>query len=282
MKEKLLICTFSGGRTSAFMAKFLDSYSKYDEYDKLFIFANTGRERPETLEFIKQCEDHWNMNIVWVEAKVIDKRGTPTSFNLVDYDTASRNGEPFEDMLKVYPMPNNFVSNCTRELKQRPITAYVKSLGYKDTLMAMGIRADESHRRSIHATTDKIIYPLIDDIKVDSNFIRTWWDKQDFDLQLKDYQGNCDLCFKKSLRKKLTIIKENPKVADWWIRTEKNYRTDEYPMYDLRNKKMVFELVELAKQPFKTIHDLHELNKQQMTLFDVIMDMETDCYCKGT
>ena len=54
----------------------------------------------------------------------------------------------------------------------------------------MGIRWDERHRMSNTADKQNIIYPLIDDIKVDSKFIRSWWDKQSFDLQLKDYEGN--------------------------------------------------------------------------------------------
>ena len=48
MKNKLLVCTFSGGRTSAFMGQFIKNYSKYDEFDKVFIFANTGKEKQET------------------------------------------------------------------------------------------------------------------------------------------------------------------------------------------------------------------------------------------
>ena len=32
MKDKLLVCTFSGGRTSAFMGQFLNNYDKYKDY----------------------------------------------------------------------------------------------------------------------------------------------------------------------------------------------------------------------------------------------------------
>ena len=42
MKDKLLVCTFSGGRTSAFMGQFLKLYKKYKDFDKLYVFANTG------------------------------------------------------------------------------------------------------------------------------------------------------------------------------------------------------------------------------------------------
>ena len=178
-------------------------------------------------------------------------------------------------------MPTTFGSNCTRELKQVPIHKYIKHLNYDTVITAMGIRYDERHRKSIHAKEKKFIYPLCDDIKVDSQFIRNFWDNQCFDLQLKDYQGNCDLCFKKSVRKRLTMIKENPKDADWWLEMENKYGTDKIPRFDLRTNKSVQDLINESKQPFRTIEDLHELRKQQGILFDNVMDYETDCFCKA-
>ena len=276
-KDKLLVCTFSGGRTSAFMGQFIKNYSKYDDFDKVFVFANTGKEREETLQFINQCDKEWNLNIIWLEADVVHEKGIGTNYKIVDFETASRNGEPFEEMLKKYPIPTNFASNCTRELKLAPINKYVKSLNYKEVYTAMGIRWDERHRMSNTADKQNIIYPLIDDIKVDSKFIRSWWDKQSFDLQLKDYEGNCDLCFKKSTRKRLTIIKENPNVAKWWQRMEETYGNEDLPRFDLRSNLSIEQLVKMAQQPFNKVEDLHELSKKQCSLFD----FETDCFCKA-
>ena len=276
-KDKLLVCTFSGGRTSAFMGQFIKNYSKYDDFDKIFVFANTGKEREETLKFINQCDKEWNLKVVWLEADVIHEKGIGTNYKIVDFETASRNGEPFEEMLKKYPIPTNFASNCTRELKLAPINKYVKSLGYKEVYTAMGIRWDERHRMSNTADTQNIIYPLINDIKVDSKFIRSWWDEQSFDLQLKDYEGNCDLCFKKSTRKRLTIIKENPNIAEWWQRMEETYGNEELPRFDLRSNLSIEQLVKMAQQTFNKVEDLHELSKNQCSLFD----FETDCFCKA-
>ena len=279
--NKLLICTFSGGRTSAFMAKFLLEYDKYKKYDKVFLFANTGKEKEETLEFIDKCDKEWNLNVVWLEAKVNKEKGIATTYKIVDFKTASRKGEPFEDMIKKYGLPNTFVSNCTRELKQRPMDKYIESLGYNDITTAMGIRYDERHRKSIHAESKKWIYPLCDDVKIDVNFVREWWDRQCFDLKIKDYQGNCDLCFKKSIRKRLTMIKENPKDAEWWDYVESKYTTEKYPRFDLRANKSVKDLINESRLPFNTIEDLHELRKKQGNLFDNDMDYETDCFCKA-
>ena len=137
--KKLLVSTFSGGRTSAFMGKFLNTYDKYKDYDKVFIFANTGKEKVETLNFINRCDKEWNLNIVWLEAKINLEKGKGTDYNIVNFENASRKGEVFEDMLRAYPMPNNFASNCTRELKQTPIAKYIKSLKYDEVIMSIGI-----------------------------------------------------------------------------------------------------------------------------------------------
>ncbi len=277
MLNKLLVCTFSGGRTSAFMGKMLKEHPKYKDFDKVFLFANTGKELPETLDFINKCDKDWGLNIVWLEANVVYEKGVGTNFKVVDYETANRKGKPFEDMLKKYPLPNNMASNCTRELKLAPINKYVKSLGYKEVYTAMGIRYDERHRESNTAKENNIIYPLIYDIKVDNKFIRDWWERQPFDLKLKDYEGNCDLCFKKSLKKRLTIIKERPNVAEWWSDMESKYSSETVPRFDLRTNVSIDKLIEMADRPFTKAHDLHELSKQQCDLFD----FETDCFCKA-
>jgi len=277
MKNKLLVCTFSGGRTSAFMGLMLKEHPKYKDYDKVFIFANTGKELPETLDFIDRCDKEWDLGVVWLEARVIHEKGVGTNYKVVDYQSASRKGQPFEDMLNKYPLPNNMASNCTRELKLAPINKFVKSLGYDEVYTAMGIRFDERHRESNTAKEQNVIYPLIYDLKVDNKFIRDWWDKQSFDLALKDYEGNCDLCFKKSLKKRLTLVKERPELSKWWLDMEDKYSSEIIPRFDLRTNVSIEQLVEMSKQPFTKAHDLHELDKQQCDLFD----FETDCFCKA-
>jgi hypothetical protein len=270
------VVMFSGGRTSAFLAKYIKENLKYK--DSIFVFMNTGKEREETLIFADKCDKEFNLNLIWLEANIQKDKGIGTTYKIVDFKTASRNGEPFEQMLTKYPMPNNMASNCTRELKQRPIDAYLRE-NYKgfEIVRVIGIRADEAHRKSNNADKENLIYPLCDELKVNSKFIRNWWSQQSFDLQLKDYEGNCDLCFKKSLKKRLTIIKENPNVANWWEEMENKYSSESIPRFDLRTNKSIKELIELSKRPFTQAKDLFELSKQQCNLFD----FETDCFCKA-
>jgi 3'-phosphoadenosine 5'-phosphosulfate sulfotransferase (PAPS reductase)/FAD synthetase len=278
MKNKLYVMMFSGGRTSAVLAKHIKSNP--DKYTNvIYVFLNTGREVEKTLHFVDRCDKEWNLAVVWLEAKVIDEKGKGTTYTIVDFETASRNGEPFEAMLKKYPLPNNMASNCTRELKQRPIDAYLRD-NFKDyeLIKVIGIRADEAHRKSIHAEKEKIIYPLCDEIPFNERMVREFWSNQSFDLGLKDYQGNCDLCFKKSLKKRLTIIKENPESAKWWLKMEQKYSSEEIPRFDLRTNKSIEELAEMAQRPFTKAQDLHELSQQQCDLFEY----ETDCFCKSS
>ena len=229
----LFVVLFSGGRTSAFLAKYVKENPKYK--NSIFVFMNTGKEREETLIFADKCDKVFGLNLVWLEANIVQGKGNGTTYKIVDFNNASRNGEPFEQMLSKYPMPNNMASNCTRELKQRPIDAYLRdNFNTQKVIKVIGIRKDEEHRKSINAKIENVIYPLCDEMPVNQSMIRNFWDRQVFDLGLKDYEGNCDLCFKKSLKKRLTIIRENPKIADWWLQMEQKHAFENVPRFDLR------------------------------------------------
>jgi len=43
---------------------------------------------------------------------------------------------------------------------------------------------------------------------------------QGFDLGLRDYEGNCDLCFLKSKAKLIAIMRERPGIQGWWTDQE--------------------------------------------------------------
>ena len=144
-KENLLV-SFSGGETSGFMCDWLIR-NKSDEYNMVFVFANTGEENEETLDFVNKCDKDFNLNLIWVEAVVHHGERLGTSHRIVDFKTASRKGEPFEEVIKKYGLPNQNFPHCNRELKLRPIHSYIKkSLGWTDYKTAIGIRYDEIDR----------------------------------------------------------------------------------------------------------------------------------------
>ena len=67
-KHRVLV-SISGGRTSALMAYLIKKRFE-DTHELLFVFANTSREKEETLVFLDQCDKAFGLNVVWVEAKV--------------------------------------------------------------------------------------------------------------------------------------------------------------------------------------------------------------------
>jgi hypothetical protein len=121
---------------------------------------------------------------------------------------------------------------------------------------------------------------IVWDKKQPQDFIRTWWDKQCFDLKLKDYEGNCDMCWKKSERKLLTLILEKPHLIEWWNEMEIKYGQGEISFF--RNNKTAIDLIEMSKQNFTKATDEYEAGKCQIKLFDYDLDIEYDCFCKSS
>lgn len=278
MDTKKIFISFSGGRTSALMARLIMEAPNYKDYEKLVLFANTGKELEATLEFVDRCDKEYNLNLVWVEAVVDQKKGKGVTYKVVDFETASRNGEPFEAVIKKLGLPSKVYRHCTRDLKQGPMHKYAKDILGKDYLTAIGIRADELHRVGKDPTH---IYPLIE-TKITEKHVREYWKKQPFDLELKDYQGNCDLCFLKSTRKKLTVIKEIPDTVDWWARMEETYSDGQRNIFDMHRGQSIPDLLEMSKRPFAKALDKQDVRDAQSTMFDIDMDMEFDCFCKNT
>lgn len=223
--DKRLLISFSGGETSAYMTWWIlkNWSSVYDEI--VVVFANTGQENEETLKFVKNCDDQFGFRTVWIEAVQYHGVRKSAGFKVVDFNSASRDGSPFEDSIRKYGIPNQKFKDCTRNLKKNPIEAYAKSIGWRTGSydLAIGIRSDEIDRISKAAKARRIVYPLIGANPMTKPKINSWWSAQAFRLELKGYQGNCKWCWKKSLRKHFTIISENPEHYDFPRRMEALY-----------------------------------------------------------
>lgn len=220
-----LFISFSGGETSAVMTRLLLTEWRDRYEDVVVVFANTGQENEATLEFIRACDEAFGFQTVWVEAVVNSAARAGTTHKIVDFATASRDGQPYEDVIKKFGLPNTKFPHCTRELKQRPMQSYIRSLGWApDTFhTAIGIRADEARRRSPNAEVAGLVYPLLDWRPTTKPEVNTWWWKQSFRLRLAGYQGNCKWCWKKSFRELLTLMDENPRQFDFPERMEAQY-----------------------------------------------------------
>lgn len=248
MRKKRYLVSVSGGRTSAMMAKLLKDkerliredvflagwyiYTKYvnEHSEYVFAFANTSREKEETLIFVDNIEKHFGIKIHWVEACVNKKKNSGTRHRITSFEKAFRNGEVFESVIAKYGIPNAVFLHCTRELKTAPIRSLMASIGWgtwEDYKTIIGYRRDEPKR----ATTEKAIalnqwYPL-DEWGIRKPDVAYYWNRQQFDLGLIDADGNCKNCHKKSDAKILYQNATNPQDTVW-IRDMQN----EYSMFN--------------------------------------------------
>jgi 3'-phosphoadenosine 5'-phosphosulfate sulfotransferase (PAPS reductase)/FAD synthetase len=262
---------FSGGRTSAYMLwRIIQSNGGLPD-DCIVTFQNTGKEEEATLRFIRDCEINWGVKIYWIE-RVFDDVG----FKMVNFETASRNGEPFEALVQKYKtLPNPVSRNCTGQLKIRAQALFVKSLGifpdYGYSAIEkfgwVGIRKDEERRAARIA--DKSRIPLWT-AGVTKEMIGDFWKAQPFDLGLPNMNGvtmhgNCDLCFLKPLPQILSLIAEKPERAIWWANLES---------------------MKLSKDPSGSIFridrpgyaSMMQFNKEQIDMFDP-NEEAIACFC---
>ena len=256
---------FSGGKTSAYMTKWLLENKAHEYDDVAVVFANTGQENEKTLQFVDRCDREWNLKTVWVEAVVNPEKGKGTGFKIVDYTTDSRKGEPYEEMIKKYGIPNRAYNHCSRELKLQPSQAYLRSLGWLKGgyHTAIGIRSDEIERISAKTNENFIVYPLIEWHPVTKQDVYEFWDLQGFKLGLKEHEGNCSWCWKKSKRKLLTLAIETPEIFDFPERMERDYggvNAPDRPRKFFRGNQSTLELFEEAKKPFNKYQDNNYLD----------------------
>ncbi len=217
------LISFSGGRTSAYMLyQILQAHDGKLPDDVVVSFANTGKEREETLRFVHECGSRWGVDVNWLEWS-----STDVGFEVVGFNSASRSGEPFEGVIRKYGIVPNGVSRfCTAKLKVHVMTKFMRSLGHERWVNAVGLRYDEGHRvlrqlaRNEQGKERYIAVMPLSKAKVTVRDVAAFWVAQPFDLQLMPHEGNCDLCFLKSAGKLKELIRANPGMVDWWKRQE--------------------------------------------------------------
>ena len=188
------IISFSGGRTSGYLLKkIIDAYGGRLPSDIAVVFANTAMERPETLDFVDVCSRAWRVRIHWVEYLW----DAPHRTRIVDYATASRNGEPYAALIdRKGFVPSHGLRYCTGFLKRDRIESYTRHwLGLKRWHSVIGLRADEPRRvwrmRAMNCgsrTGARAVLPLAD-AGVREADVLEWWKRQPFDLGIPSYAG---------------------------------------------------------------------------------------------
>lgn len=219
--------SFSGGRTSAYMLWRVLQANSGLPAEASVCFANTGKEEEATLEFVRECSERWSVPIVWLE--YLDSAGV----GVVDFYSASRNGEPYEAVIAQRGgyLPNRVARYCSSELKTRTMHRYLRSIGWMEWDTFIGIRSDEPRRvakfrSNPHPETksEEVHMPLVS-VGIGAADVGQFWREQPFDLRLpnnngKTMHGNCDLCFLKPAAQVLSLISEKPERAIWWAAQE--------------------------------------------------------------
>jgi 3'-phosphoadenosine 5'-phosphosulfate sulfotransferase (PAPS reductase)/FAD synthetase len=228
------VVNFSGGRTSGMMLyRILEAHGGVLPDDVRVVFCNTGKERPETLDFVERCSCEWGVPVVWLEYRW--ERGRGPFFAVVDYATADRDSGPLEAAITARSgdsgfLPNQIVRYCTIECKILTTIRYLESLGWTGWASAIGFRSDEPARVAKARTgknrdeREEPVFPMHAAGLTKAN-VAAFWERQPFDLQLGPDEGNCDLCFLKGWHKLVRILRGRPDLADWWIRMEARKNT---------------------------------------------------------
>jgi 3'-phosphoadenosine 5'-phosphosulfate sulfotransferase (PAPS reductase)/FAD synthetase len=208
--------------------KVLEAHDMSLPEEAIVCFANTGKEDEATLQFVNDCAKAWNVKIHWLEYQPAEL--TKDRWKEVTYETASRDGEPFEGLIRMRNyLPNPVSRFCTVELKVRTIHRYLKSIGWKRWTSMIGIRADEQRRLAKIGNQDygkhEEKHAPLGRIGVTKETVGEFWRNQPFDLGLPNMNGvtmhgNCDLCYLKGGSQILSLIAEKPERALWWAKME--------------------------------------------------------------
>ncbi len=190
MTEPRHILSLSGGKDSAALAVYLRDRVPEMEY----IFHDTGKELPETYDYMARLESILGRPVV---------RTTPD--------------DSFEHWLSVYGdmLPSNHRRWCTKMLKLKPFEAYV---GTEPVINYVGLRADES-RTGYISTKPNItaVYPFQDDGLVRADVIRIL---EDSGLGLPPYmewgrtRSGCFFCFYQQKIEWVRLKQTHPDLYD--------------------------------------------------------------------
>lgn len=199
--------SFSGGKTSALMLRRCQEAGVLEDPSVHVLFCDTGLERKETYEFVQEVSMRWSIPITTLKK-------------------AHREGEtPFDACIreKKY-LPNPVTRFCTQQLKIIPMSQYMDERhGKGEWTNVVGLRADEPSRVArLKGRKDgpEISVPLYD-AGIRKADVLAFWEAQPFKLRLREWEGNCDLCFLKGVRLRRAIMRDRPDLALWWIKKEK-------------------------------------------------------------
>lgn len=213
------VCSFSGGRTSAYMMKLL--HDKYGD-DLDCIYLDTGAEHPNTYKFIRDCSEKFGIPITCLRVVVHPTLGEGNSYEIVPITDIKCDLAPFKAMVDKYGTPFYPTGRlCTARMKTEPFTKYCdEKYGKGNYTKWLGIRVDEPRR----LTPKPNVQYLADISDFDKKDILSWWEEQDFNLEIEEWMGNCVFCIQKKSAKIALAARQEPELAKEFMEIIKNAR----------------------------------------------------------
>lgn len=254
--EKNIMVTVSGGRSSAMAARHIQTHEDYADFKKIYLFANTGQERVETIDFLKNIIKYWEIDLVILEAVGSEIMDVGITYKVVTFETMSMNSEPFEEVVKhknkgVFSgLPIDKAPYCSNALKTIPCEKYANDIfGKGNYIKSIGYRYEDMPKRITWkeiAMDKKRIFPLLTDFgyALGQQDLNKFWEKQPFKLQIHGKYGNCELCWKKSKETLIENIRFGVRSVPWWQRMEETYGNVSF-----RENLSINDLVRMAELP---------------------------------
>lgn len=240
--KKQIVVSFSGGRTSAYLCSLIKELHP----DAVFVFMDTGAEHPATYDFVRKCNDYFGLNLVCLRAVVNMEQGVGVNYKIVRIDEIGDDLQPWRGMCAKYGTPYIHGAFCTDRMKTTPFKKYAEDkFGKNNYTTILGIRIDEPKRLRVR----KDFSYLAEISDFEKQDILDWWAKMPFDLQIPEHLGNCVFCIKKGINKVALAAKDEPQLADKFIKM--------INMDDVR-------IVERRKEPSNTMY------RQRMSLEGII------------
>lgn len=261
--KKFLLVLVSGGRSSAMMARHIQTSPLYADYEKLYVFCNTGQERPETIQFLKDMVFYWGLPLIIIEGVYSLEDGVGVKSRVVDFDSMDMKGRVFSEAIehmnknKWVGVPNMAVPFCSEYLKTRVSHDFARQIfGTTKYFKALGYRKEDMPKRITFAELKhdkKRIAPLLTDFyqpigQIDLN---DFFKGEPFKLEIHSELGNCELCWKKSDNNLIRSIQFGTRFIDWHKNEELKYGN----MF-FRNKLSIDDLVRIAESGTQT--NLHQ------------------------
>lgn len=264
-----LLIAVSGGRSSAMMARHIQTHPKYAHYEKLFVFCNTGQEKPQTIQFLKDMVKFWNLPLVMLEGVYSIEEGVGVRHKVInDFDSLNMTCEPLKGAIMqvnkyewagVY---NQAIPYCSEYVKTRVSHSYAREIfGTASYTKAIGYRKEDQPKRitMVELRNDLTrISPLLTDFPVQIGLreLTQYFNTQPFKLGISSKLDNCELCNKASTPNLIERIKYG--VRQETIDFHREMQT-EYGNMFFREKLSIDDLIKMAEEDTQIrITDEHE------------------------